>query len=62
MLTMMITTRLSNGIDIEFLACDDSSDGPTTELVFRYLSQKLVSVDIIIKEISALFEGKSTQA
>ena len=54
--------RLSNGIDIEFLACDDSSNGPTTELVFRYLSKTIVSVDIIIKEILALFEGNSTQA
>ena len=58
----MITMRFSNGIDIDFLVCDDSSDGPTTELVFRDIIKQIVSVYIIIKEILALFEGNSTQA
>ena len=54
--------RLSNGIDIDFLACDDKYDGPTTELVFRDISKQIVSVDIFIKEILAFFEGNYTQA
>ena len=59
---MMITIIFSDGINIDFPTCDDSSDGPTTELVFRDIIKQIVSVYIFIKEISALFEGNSTQA
>ena len=62
MMIMMIKMIFSDCIDIDFLACDDSYNGPTNELFFRYLSKTIVSVDIIIKEILALFEGNSTQA
>ena len=53
MMMMMTKMRFSDGIDIEFLACDDNSHGPTTELVLRYLSKKIVSINLFIKEISA---------
>ena len=49
MMMMMISMRFSDGIDIDFLVCDDSSDGPTTEFVFRDLSKQILSVDIFIK-------------
>ena len=59
---MMITIIFSDGVNIYFLACDDSSDCPTTELVFRGISKQIASVYPFIKEISALFKETSTQA
>ena len=57
----MITIIFYDGVNIDFPVCDDSSNGPTNELVFRYISKKIVSVDLFIKEISALSKGNSTQ-
>ena len=53
---MMITIIFSGGVNIDFPACDDSSNGPTTESVFRDISKKIASVDPFIKEISVLFK------
>ena len=59
---MMITIIFYNGVNIDFPECDDSSNSPTTQSVFRDLSKQIASVDPLIKDISDLFKEESTQA
>jgi hypothetical protein len=44
--------------DTDIVSCE----GPGTETVFTALSNQIASLDPLIKEISALYEGNSTQA
>ena len=46
---MMITITFFDGVNIDFPACDDISDGPTTESVSRDLGKQIASVYPFIK-------------
>jgi hypothetical protein len=54
---------LSQGLAIDFPTCDDSCDGPGTgtETIFTALSNQIANANPFTKELSALFEGNSTQ-